>query len=530
MAGESVPALFEAALETAPLTPIDHLLVMPVALSFLFGAGLLVMRKRIDLHAPVAVMGAIMLLFVDLILLWRVAGTGPVTMMMGGWRPPFGIAFTLDVAGALFLAASAVTALACCVHAGIAVPRAERRYGFFPFFFLMMAGVQGAFLTGDVFNLYVWFEVLLIGSFGLVILGSRPEQLDGATKYAFLNLVGTTLFLVTTGLLYGTFGTLNMADIALKARAMEGEGTLLSIAVLYFAAASIKAAAFPVNFWLPASYHTPRFVVSALFAGLLTKVGVYAGIRILLMLFPLERAAMADVISLVAILTMIVGALGALAQDDLRRLLNFVVVAGIGTIFAGLAPQSGGPAAMAGLSGALFYAAQSMVVMAALYLAAGWAAQETGAVRLSAMGGLWRRSPLFSAALLALLFSFAGLPPFPGFWPKVQLVKAALLDGRPWLAAAILASGLVLTIVAARIVAFALWRPAPDGLVPAAAAQAGTPGEATHRPLGPILALALVVTLVGLLPQGLARLTELGAAGILDPQAYVESVFGSPPE
>ena len=154
-----------------------------------------------------------------------------------------------------------------------------RRYGFYPFLLVLMAGVSGAFLTGDIFNLYVWFEVLLISSFGLLILGSEREQIDGALKYAVLNLMATTLFLITVGYLYAIFGTLNMADIAVKVRDYADTAPLMTLTALFVLAFSMKAAAFPVNFWLPASYHTPRVVVSALFAGLLTKVGVYALIR-----------------------------------------------------------------------------------------------------------------------------------------------------------------------------------------------------------------------------------------------------------
>ena len=172
-----------------------------------------------------------------------------------------------------------------------------RRFGFFPFLMFLMAGVTGAFLTGDIFNLYVWFEVLLISSFGLLVLGSEREQIDGAMKYAVLNLIGTTLFLIAVGYLYAIFGTLNMADIALKAAGLRDTAPLMTLAALFLLAFAMKAAAFPVNFWLPASYHTPRIVVSALFAGLLTKVGIYALIRVMVMLLPVEREALSLMIA-----------------------------------------------------------------------------------------------------------------------------------------------------------------------------------------------------------------------------------------
>ena len=547
-------ALKAEAMTTGPVAASDYLIVLPVVICFIFGAGLLMMRKRTGRQPWVAIPGLALLFAVDLALLAKVATEGTQTMMMGGWKPPFGIAFTVDLMGALFVAVTGFVALACGIYAVASISPTERRYGFYPFLFLMIGGVSGAFLTGDIFNLYVWLEVLLIGSFGLLILGSEHEQLDGATKYCFLNLVGTTLFLITTAYLYGVFGTLNMADIAAKAATMEGDSAVTIIAVMYLVAFALKAAAFPLNAWLPASYHTPRFVVSALFAGLLTKVGVYGIMRVLMMLFPPEHQVLVPLIAWIAGLTMLLGALGALAQTDLRRLLNYMVIAGIGTILAGLAvPQvasvmvaqaDGGaamaataaaaPAAQTGLAGAIYYALHSIVVMTALYLAAGVAARLNGSSSLAEMGGLWRRYPLLAALMLVFLFGVSGLPPFSGFWPKVALVRATILADLPWLAATILVSGFLLTIASARVFALAFWRPLPAMSAAGSDAEAGqiereqfqAPGPDKPLSLIPLLALAAFVVAAGVWPEWLAHLTTAAAAGVLDPAAYLQSVFG----
>ena len=297
-------------------------------------------------------------------------------MVMGRWLPPFGIAFTADLLGASMALAGAIAAFAGGLYALSDISPSGRRYGFFPFLLLLMAGVTGAFLTGDVFNLYVWFEVLLISSFGLLILGSEREQIDGALKYAVLNLIATTLFLVAIGYLYAIFGTLNMADIAAKAKAVRGSAPLMTLASLFLIAFAMKAAAFPVNFWLPASYHTPRIVVSALFAGLLTKVGIYALIRVLVMLLPVERGNLSLLIAIVGAATMISGALGALAESDVRRMFGYVVISGIGNMLAGIALGS-----VEGVGGSIFYALHSIVLMTALYMAAGQAARLGGSSR-----------------------------------------------------------------------------------------------------------------------------------------------------
>ncbi|MBR0556490.1 Na+/H+ antiporter subunit D [Ciceribacter sp. L1K23] len=502
------------ALVMEPTVATQWLAILPVALCLTAGAGLMMVRHAIHRHPPVAIATLVLLVIIDLLLVVQVAQHGPVTMMMGRWLPPFGIAFTVDLTGALFALSAAIVALAGAIYATVDINGSGRRYGFYPFLLVLMAGVSGAFLTGDVFNLYVWFEVLLISSFGLLILGSEREQIDGAVKYAILNLIATTLFLITVGYLYAIFGTLNMADIARKAEGLRGTAPMMTLAALFVLAFGMKAAAFPVNFWLPASYHTPRLVVSALFAGLLTKVGVYALLRIMVTLFPVEREELSFVIAVLAAFTMVLGALGALAQSDLRRMLGFVVISGIGYLLAGVAIG-----AVGSLSAALFYALHSIVLMTALYFVAGEARQLGGSYSLVALGGLWRTAPAFAAVSLALFFAASGLPPFSGFWPKALLVKASIDIGAWWLAASILVAGFVTTIAFGRVFLLAYWRPAGE--------TAPTPesaGIAWVR-LGPLLVLSLLVVWFGLFPERLLVLTQTAAEGLIDPTAYLNSVF-----
>ncbi|MEQ8305775.1 MAG: Na+/H+ antiporter subunit D [Hoeflea sp.] len=510
---------------TEPVAAADWLIAAPVVFCLMAGAVLLMLRKRTDLQPLIAIPALVVLNGLTLGLLAHVVLNGTVTMTMGRWLPPFGISFTVDPLSGFFAATSALVALAAGIYGRSDVDHSGRRYGFYPFLLLIMAGVLGAFLTGDIFNLYVWFEVLLISSFGLLVLGSERAQLDGGVKYAFLNLIATTLFLVATGYLYGLFGTLNMADIAIKASELRGTAPLMTLVALFLLAFAMKAAAFPVNFWLPASYHTPRLVVSALFAGLLTKVGIYALLRILGMLFPIEREELALIIAIAAALTMVLGVMGALAQNDIRRALGFLVISGIGVMMAGLA--LGSPA---GFSGAIFYAAHSMVVMTALYFAVGIGARLGGSFNLTSAGGLYARNATLAMLTLMLFLSVSGLPPFSGFWPKVVLVKASLDVGAWWLAGAILVTGLLTTITVGRIWALAYWRPSPEeGRLEAtqeiASAEINVPGS---LPRGTVVALAGLVILTvaaGIWPEPVLKLSQDAALGLLDPSDYVLSVF-----
>lgn len=497
--------------------PIDAeawLTILPVVLMLIAGAALAAIRRRLDLHAPVAAAALIALVGLDAWLLARVTASGPVTMVMGRWLPPFGIAFTVDVAGALLALVAAGIALAGSLYAAAEIDNNHRRYGFYPLLLFLMAGLTGAFLTGDIFNLYVWFEVLLISSFGLLILGGEPGQIDGATKYGLLNLVGTTLFLIATGYLYAIFGTLNMADIASKVAKAGDALPLMTLAALFLTAFAMKAAAFPVNFWLPASYHTPRITVAALFAGLLTKVGVYAMLRVLVMLMPAEGEMLRPVISLAAILTMLSGSLAAVGVSDIRRMLGYWVISGVGVMLSGLA--IGGSQA---LGAAVFYMLHSMAVMAGLYFLAGSIGRACNTFDLAGLGGLLRTSPLLAASALVLLLSVSGLPPFSGFWPKAMLVRAALGLGHGWLAAALLLSGFLITVAAGRAFLFAFWRPPP---------QAGNKAVAPRLPLAVLACLAALSLAFGLWPEPVAAISAQAAAGLLDPQAYIRSVFTEP--
>ncbi|MEW5421436.1 Na+/H+ antiporter subunit D [Amorphus sp. 3PC139-8] len=501
-----------------PLAAVDWLAIAPVALPLAGGALCLMLRSRNDYASRLTIIVLGLLVLINVGLLGVVLNHGPVVMAMGNWLPPFGILFTVDVLGALLSLTTSVVGLVGAIYAGADIDVGRRRFGFYTFYLLLISGVSGAFLTGDIFNLYVWFEVLLIASFGLMILGGERAQLDGAVKYGVLNLVATTFFLIAVGLLYGLVGTLNMADIARSVPELADTAPIAAVATLFFVAFAMKAAAFPLNFWLPASYHTPRIVVSAVFAGLLTKVGVYALLRVLVMLLPESRMGLDHVFLWVAILTMLVGAFGALAQGDVRRLLGFVVITGIGTMLVGVAVGT-----EEALAGAVYYAIHSILVMTALYLAVGGMERLAGSCSLHTTSGLYRTDPTFAAIFLILAFAVSGLPPFSGFWPKVMLVRASVASGSEWAAATILFTGLLTTIAMARVWLLAFWR---DLGTEAPIRVAGLPTASRVNWLGPIAILTVIVIALGVVPEGLMSATMKSADALLDPAGYVGVVLG----
>ncbi|MBD0415930.1 Na+/H+ antiporter subunit D [Oryzicola mucosus] len=511
MAGESYQVDRAQAMIAGPVASADWLIVVPVVLPIVCGALLLMFRHRMRIHAFMALAALALVTAANASMLRRVLADGPFSMTMGGWLPPFGISFTADVLGVSFALVGSAVAFICCLYSLGDIDRTGRRYGFYAFLMLMMAGVNGAFLTGDMFNLYVWFEVFLISSFGLLILGSDKAQIDGAVKYAILNLVATTLFLIATGYVYGTFGTLNMADLARKVDGLSDTAPLMTLSALYLLAFCMKAAAFPVNFWLPASYHTPRIVTAALFGGLLTKIGIYALMRSMILIFAVERAAYSMPIAIVAGATMILGALGALAQSDLRRMAGFLVISGVGVMLSGLALGSEG-----GLAGMAFYALNSMVVMTALYILAGTMGAAGAGFSLHDLGGLYRARPLLAAIAFLLILAAAALPPASGLWPKIVLVQASLAEGAGWLAGAILVSGFLTTLALGRVFLLAFWRPASASLPIA---------RVPSLSLAVLLLLLVPVLLVGLYPEPVIAMSGSAAKGLLDPSAYIQAVF-----
>ncbi len=508
----------------APSSPSDWLIISPIIITILAGAIMVMLRSKPDIHAYLATIAMAMVVTCELLLLQNVLEQGPQSMTMGRWMPPFGISFTVDAMGALLAAVSGIVALAVCIYSSLDINYTGRRLGFYPFLMLLMTGVSGSFLTGDIFNLYVWFEVMLISSFGLIILGGERAQIDGALKYAILNLMATTLFLVATGLLYGVTGTLNMADIALKTTLLPPGAPMGTIGALYFLAFAMKAAAFPVNFWLPASYHTPRIVVSAVFAGLLTKVGVYALIRTLVMILPESREQLSEIMAIVAALTMLVGTLGALAQNDVRRILGYLVIAGIGSMLAGVAIGTG-----TAIMGSILYAVHSILVMTALYLSLGVLIRMSGGkYSLAELGGGYKASSLLSILFLVLVFAVSGLPPFSGFWPKFVLVEAALSEGHHWLTFAILISGLLTSIAMGRVWAHAFWRGGPIGTEDGrdAAPLNNLVGTVRARAFIPISVLTVFVVIMGVMPTPFFGMAQAGSYSLLRPQAYTQAVFG----
>jgi len=487
------------------------------ALIPLAGATATLLAQRNARLQTVLSLGFAAALLADAALLMRAVWRhGIVVVQFSAWDAPFGITLAVDTLGAVMTLIAAITGLACLAYATAEISEDDRRAFFHPLSHVLLAGVCGAFVTGDLFNLYVWFEVLLIASFGLLVIGGTKAQTDGAVKYVALNLVATSLFLLSTGLIYGLTGTLNMADLARAVPRIENVGVLNAAATMLLAAFGMKAAVFPLFFWLPASYHTPLVSVSAVFAGLLTKVGVYALIRVVTLIFTHDPAWTNTLLLWTAGLTMLTGVLGAAAQNEWRRILSFHIISQIGYMIMGLAIGT-----RLALVGAVFYLVHHIVVKANLFLIAGVAQRLAGSMELKRSGGLYAAAPWLAVLFFIPAFSLAGFPPLSGFWAKFILIKAALDERGAWIAAAALVTGLLTIYSMTKIWGEAFWKPHPDGAVVATRA----PGAM----VAPIAALAVCTVVIGLFAQPFLAVAERAAAELTEPSRYITAVLGAAP-
>ncbi len=501
-------------------------LLFPIAIPLTTAVlGLFAWRWR-AVQRGLGVAGAAALLITSFELLKSVWQQGPQATWVGNWPPPFGITLIADLLSAIMVALAAVIGFAVALYSLAHVDPAREAFGYYPLLHILLMGVCGAFLTGDLFNLYVWFEVMLMASFVLLALGGERAQLEGAIKYVTLNLMASALFLTAVGLLYGTVGTLNMADVALKIRPLASSGITTSIAFLLLTAFGIKAAIFPLFFWLPASYHTPPVAVSAVFAGLLTKVGVYALLRVFTLIFIEQERTIPTVVLALSALTMLTGVLGAVVQSEFRRILSFNIVSHIGYMILGL-----GLFTTAGLAGSIFYIIHHIIVITNLFLVSGLVHAVQGSFDLGRLGGLYRTHPGLAVLFLIPALSLSGVPPLSGFFAKLLLVRAGL-HAEQWSIVAIALGVSLLTLLSMmKIWAEVFWKPKESDPLTEGSVASRVPPMAERAAMRSRLGLwssaglAVLTAMIGLGADFVLAFAEAAAEQLRHPDLYISTML-----
>ncbi|SDN53253.1 Na+/H+ antiporter subunit D [Geodermatophilus sp. DSM 45219] len=462
---------------TEVLAPLPVLIPLLGAAGALLVSGHPVFQRALSVAVLTAVLG------VSVALLFVADAESASSVSVGGWPVPLGIVLVVDRLSALMLVVASTVALGVLVFAvgqGAADGQEETPLSIFhPTFLVLVAGVSNAFLAGDLFNLYVGFEILLMASYVLLTLGGTAARIRGGITYIIVSLTSSLVFLAAIGLVYAATGTVNMAQLAVRLGELP-EGTQVLLQSMLLIAFGIKAAVFPLSAWLPDSYPTAPAPVTAVFAGLLTKVGVYAIIRTQTLLFP--GGALDDLLMWAALATMLIGILGAVAQSDLRRMLSFTLVSHIGYMVFGIALGTA-----AGLAGAVFYVAHHIAIQTTLFLVAGLVERQGGTTSVDRLGGLARRSPLLAVLFFVPAVNLAGIPPLSGFIGKLGLLQAGVAEGSA-LAFTLVAGGVVtslLTLLAvARIWTRAFWRSPSQPPAEESAAAAAADATSRRRPDG----------------------------------------------
>ena len=418
---------------------ILFLIPMPVLIPAVTAGVALLFSRRPRLQQLLSIAALVLLLVLSVWLVYLVQVHGIRTVQVGGWNSPIGITLVADGLSTVMIAVSQLVLFA--VHwfgigQGIRDGDDDDPISVFvPTYMLLNMGVSMAFLAGDLFNMYVGFEVLLLASYVLLTLGASASRIRAGVSYVMVNLLSSMVFLMAIGFVYASVGTVNFAHVSIRMEELPS-GTRTAIFAVLLVAFSVKAAVFPLSSWLPDSYPTAPSMVTAVFAGLLTKVGVYAIIRSRSVMFP--DGALDEVLMWAGLATMVMGILGAMAQNDIKRLLSFTLVSHIGYMIFGIALGN-----ELGLSGAIFYMVHHILVQTALFLVVGLIERQAGSSSLRRLGSLAKASPLLAILYLIPALNLGGIPPFSGFLGKIMLIEAVAQVGTP--TAWVLVGGAILT-------------------------------------------------------------------------------------
>lgn len=528
----------------AVLPYMPFLIPLPVILPALAAAGCLLFPRMLNVRRAfvfftllaLAVLSATMLIVVD--------GEGIQTLQIGGWDAPLGITLVADRLSTMMLFVSSIILFAVmwfAIAQGIRDDTKDEPVAvFLPSYMLLTMGVNLSFLAGDLFNLYVGFEIFLVASYVLMTLGASPSRVRAGVGYVMVSMASSMVFLFGIAVTYAAVGTVNLAQIGQRMEDIPG-GTQAAIFGVLLVAFGIKAAVFPLDSWLPDAYPTAPSLVTAVFAGLLTKVGVYAIIRMRTTVF--TDGSLDALLMLVALATMLIGILGAMAQNDIKRLLSFTLVSHIGFMIFGI-----GLGSSQGLSGAIFYMVHHILVQTALFLVVGLIERHAGTSSLRRLGSLMYTAPIIAVLYLIPALNLGGIPPFSGFMGKVMLFHAGA-EANTWMSW-VLIGGAVVTSLLTLYVTVMVWskgflrdrKDAPEGNMaiarPAPLADITQEVEFSEResvgrtPFGMIAATAMLVlasSAISVVAGPIASITDRAANSTQDVNIYRTAVLGTDP-
>ncbi|MGO4539109.1 Na+/H+ antiporter subunit D [Paenibacillus sp. 2TAB19] len=491
---------------------MNNLLIMPLLIPLCTAVVLLFMKNQIAWQRRISLFGLLLNAAAACQIVYEVHEDGIQTLRMGGWAPPYGIVFVADSLASLLVAATSIVGIFCLIYSFRSVGNERERHYYYPFFQFLLVGVSGSFLTGDLFNLFVCFEVMLISSYALIVLGGTKRQLRETLKYMLINILSSTLFVAAVAYLYGVTGTLNMAHLSVRIAEAGQDGVLNVIAVLLMIVFALKAGLF-LFFWLPGSYGAAPAAVAALFGALLTKVGVYALIRSFTLMFYHDPAITHSLLGWMAGATMALGSMGAIAYLDVKRIINYNVIISVGLMVYGLAT-----ATKAGADGITFYLVHDMIAKALLFIVGGIIVYLTGTSSLKEMGGLIKRYPLVGWMLFIVSLAIAGIPPLSGFAGKLLIIQGGLEAEQYGLAAVSLISSLIVLYSLIRMFMYAFWG---EEKLPEEGELKVIPRSMTVAAAG----LLILVIAMGFGSEWIYGFVNEAGGTMTDPSRYIDAVL-----
>lgn len=492
---------------------MNNIVLAPILIPFLFAIFLMLLPKKIILQRIVALTGSLILIITAGFLVFHVRTNGITTVNVSNWKAPFGITIVGDMFASLLVLTTSIILACVIVYSFYSIGKAREKFLYYPAVLFMIVGVNGSFLTGDIFNLFVFFEVMLMASYVLLVIGGTKIQLKATIKYLLINVVGSGFFVVAIGMLYSMIGTLNMADISQKIDALHGQNTgmLSVVAVLFLFVFGLKAGLFPLYFWLPGSYFAPPIPVLALFGGLLTKVGVYAIVRTFSLFFTKETTFVMPLLGILALITIVLGVIGAISYYDLKTIVIYNILIAIGVILFSISIMS-----RESVMGAVYYLIHDMLIKAVLFLIVGIIMAITGTSSVKKFSGLMTEKPGLGWAFFIAIIALTGIPPLSGFFGKLLIVESAFSAHEIVGGILILLSSLFVLMSLIKVFTRGFW-----------GEKSGTFTLTIpyRKMMLPVIILLSLSVLYGLFSNAVFPFIEDAVNPIVDPKVYIDAVI-----